>query len=236
MQSCITTGSAPDPIKPPSVNPPKTYYLTGAEQWGTMAEAKKALGSLAVQNKTKLDFNGNRISGKKMKHPSNSQSESSIPLKIDIDDLIFHDCIVEDIPGGVVVKGTNNTFSNCLFLDSGEDFISTQTSNTSARDKSGLKIYNCKFYNDGGGDKSVQANNADGLDIRDSFFTGGETAIRVQQSTDKKKVSASITDNTFENVPTAVNAAGNTTLTYRRNTFKNVNQQLTGGSSVKVIK
>lgn len=235
VTSCVTTGVVSNATKPPSQSYPKTHYLSGTPAWNTVADIKKALPGVGF-NGTKIDLKGSRISGKNIKHPSNSQNENSIPLKIDVADLSFSNGTVEDIPGGIIIKGKKNTIKNITFLQSGEDFLSTQASRSSKADPMYLTIDGCKFYNDRGGDKSLQANNADELRVINSFFTGGETAIRIQESSDRKPVKAYLTNVKFENVPTAINVAGRTILTTSGLSYKGVNQQINSAPSVKIIK
>lgn len=231
LASCSTTGGGPsEGVKHPDVKPAKTVYLTGTPQWKTMDEVKKALGSAATISGTKVDLKGNAISGKKIKHPSNSQDEDSIPLKIQIEKFSLENGIIRDIPGGVVVKSNFNTFKNLTFIESGEDFISTYTDGAK-----GTVVDKCKFYNDRDGDKSGQFNSAVDTTIKNSYFTGGITAIRLQESSSKQKdVRAYVEGNEFVKVPTAVNGDGDLTIYAHGNSYDNVREKFVLGPHAKV--
>lgn len=237
LTSCLSTGSSSmSGVKPPKLEPKKTWYLSGSQPtWNDIQDAKKFLTGATWNNNT-VDLKGNAVSGKKLKHPSNSQNENSIPLKIDINKFTITNGIFTDIPGGIVIKGRDNKLDGLTFTVSGEDFLSTQRSTSSKKDPIGLTVKDCKFYNDGGGDKSLQFNNADDVVVDGAYITGGITGIRLQESRDKKKVSCVIKNTTFEKVDTAMNIAGNTTVTLSGNKYKSVNKQtVKSGSGVKLI-
>jgi len=235
LTSCVSTGgSGPSAgSKPPVVNPTKTFYLTGQPHWKTIADAKKFFGSSSAVSLTgnTINLKGSRISGKKLKHPSNSQDEQAQELKIGFDNLHLTNGSVDDIPGGIVLRGNKAKLSKLIFTTSGEDYVST------AKDTvRGTIIDGCKFYNNKG-DKSIQLNAAEDAEITNCYITGGQTAIRLQESTSKRKnIKCSVRDTTFDKVPTAINVAGYTTLTVSGNTFKGVSEQYNGGPHTKIIK
>ena len=230
MVSCSTSGGGPSQgKKPPVFEGPKTIYLSGTPVWKTMADVRKSLGSAVTISGTKVNLNGNRLSGKKIKHPKDKDDEKSIPLRIYIDGFQLTDGIIDDIPGGIVITAKNTKWKNLTFTTRGEDYIST------IKDKApGITIENCKFYN-GGGDKSIQLNDANGALIKKSYVTGGITAARIQESSSKNKsVKARVESTTFDSVPTALNVDGYTTLELKGNTYKNVGQKIVKGSHVKI--
>jgi len=158
LTSCVSTGgSGPSAgSKPPVVNPTKTFYLTGQPHWKTIADAKKFFGSSNAVSFTgnTINLKGSRISGKKLKHPSNSQDEQAQELKIGFDNLHLTNGSVDDIPGGLVLRGNKAKLSKLIFTTSGEDYVST------AKDTvRGTIIDGCKCYNNKG-DKSIQLNAA----------------------------------------------------------------------------
>lgn len=235
LTSCVSTGgSGPSAgSKPPVVNPTKTFYLTGDPHWKTIADAKKFFGNSSAVSFTgnTIDLNGSRISGKKLKHPSNSQDEKAQYLKIGFDNLHLTDGSVDDIPGGIMLRGNKARLSKLIFTTRGEDYVST------AKDTvSGIVIDGCKFYNSKG-DKSIQLNAAKDAKITNCYITGGQTGIRLQESTSKTKgIKCEVSNTVFDQVPTAINVAGYTTLTVSGNTFKGVSEQYNGGPHTKIIK
>lgn len=230
----VSCASSPGPsagVKPPKLDPPQTISLTGEPVWNTMEDVKKAVGSRGRISGKTLDLQGNAISGSKIKKPGSSQNENAIPLRIKIDGFTLKNGIVLKIPGGVVVKADNVTFEKLTFTDIGEDAVSTATDAAP-----GIRILNCKFYNSSKGDKSIQANDARNAVIDGNFITGGQTAVRLQESSSKSRnVKATVTGNTFEKVPTAVNVNGYTTVTASGNTYKEVAEKWNGGSHTKII-
>lgn len=235
LNSCISTGSSGPTagVKPPVINPTKTFYLTGQPYWKTIIDAKKFFGSSNAVSFTgnTIDLKGSRISGKKLKHPSNSQDEQAQELKIGFDNLHLTNGSVDDIPGGIVLRGNKARISKLIFTTGGEDYVST------AKDTvSGTVIDGCKFYN-GKGDKSIQLNAAKYAKITNCYITGGQTGIRLQESTSKTKgIKCEVSNTVFDQVPTAINVSGYTTLTVSGNTFKGVSEQYIGGPHTKIVK
>lgn len=230
LSSCATGGGGPSSgVKPPPINPPATIYLTGEPQWKTMADVKKAVGSKATVTGTKVDLGGNALSGKNIKHPSNSQDEKSIPLRVSINGFYMRNGIVRDIPGGIVVSGRDTMFEKLTFVEIGEDALTSRELKAS-----GMHVEDCKFYNDGGGDKSLQMNEVDGAHVRGNYITGGQTGMRLGESSRKGTMSMVLVDNKFEKVPTAINADGDTRIRTRGNTFMEVLKDWVKGSRVRV--
>ncbi len=224
--------STPAPIAPPKISPPGTSYLSGEPVAASMSELSSLFKSRGKVSGKTLDLQGNAISGKNIKHPKNRQDEKAIPLRLRIDGLTIKNGIFRDIPGGTVNEGDNVTVENCLFIEPGEDFISTP------KDKApGLRIINCKFYNipeKDGGDKSIQLNDARNARIEKTYVTGGITAIRLQESTAAaRNVKVTVKDCTFENVLTGVNVDGYTKVTESGNTFRNVAKPWVLGKNAK---
>lgn len=239
LPSCQTTGSSTGPSQgakaPVSITKAvnKTFYLTGKPQWNKIEDAKKFFGNstdVTIKGNT-IDLEGNRLSGKKLKHPSNSNNENAQELKIVFDNLHLTNGNIDDIPGGIMLRGNKAKLSELDFTTRGEDYVSTLKDTVS-----GTIIDRCRFYN-GGGDKSVQLNAAKDAEITNCYFTGGQTAIRLQESTSKtKNIKCAVRYTTFDKVPTAINVAGYTTLTSEKNVFKNVSEQYNGGPHTKIIK
>lgn len=237
LTSCQSTGSSEDTSasngakQPIQAEPTKTFYLTGQPQWNSPSDAKKFFGSssqVSVSGSV-IDLKGNRLSGKKLKHPSNSNSEQAQELKIAYDNFTLKNGNVDDIPGGIVIRGNNARFTNLTFTTKGEDYVSTLKDNAD-----GTVIEKCKFYNRGG-DKSIQLNSAKNALIDRCYITGGQTAIRLQESTSKwKNIKCSVTNTTFEKVPTAINVDGYTTVNLSNNKFIGVSEQYKKGSHAKL--
>jgi hypothetical protein len=235
LTSCATIGQNSGPSsgsKPPEIRPSKTFYLTGEPIWKSIKDAEKFFGnsnSVSITS-SKIDLKGNRLSGKKLKHPSNSNDENAQSLKITFDNLHLTNGNIDDMPGGIMLRGNNAQLSKLSFTTRGEDFVSTPKDIVS-----GVKIESCQFYN-GGGDKAIQLNAAKDSEISNCYITGGQTGIRLQESTSKTKDIKCIVRNTiFDQIPTAINIDGYTTLTSSQNKFTKVKQQYKVGPNAKVI-
>ena len=77
-------------------------------------------------------------------------------------------------------------------------------------------------------------NNADGVIIKRCFFTGGITAIRLQESDDKKQVECRVMSCEFKNVETAMNIGGRTSAKITDCTYSGVRKNIVKGSNVRV--
>lgn len=236
LTSCVITGSSSGPSsgsKAPQIKPDKTFYLTGKPQWNSIKDVENFFGnsdSVFISG-SKLDLKGSRLSGKRLKHPSNSNDENAQELKVAFDNFHLTNGNIDDIPGGIVLRGNNARLSKLTFTTRGEDFVSTLKDTVS-----GTRIESCRFYN-GSGDKAIQLNAAKDATISNCYITGGQTGIRLQESTSKtKNIKCEVRNTTFDKVPTAINIAGYTTLTSSGNKFINVQKQYQIGPKAKVIK
>lgn len=232
--SCESTQESDGPengAKAPISTAAETFYLRGEPQWNSPADAKKFFGlsSQVSVNGTTIDLKGNRLSGKKLKHFRDSNNERSQPLKITYDNFNLRNGNIDDIPGGIVVRGNKARFTNLTFTTKGEDYVSTLKDTAD-----GIIIEGCKFYNRGG-DKSIQLNSAKNAIIDSCYITGGQTAIRLQESTSKwKNIKCYVTNTTFEKVPTAINVDGYTTLNLSGNKFISVPEKYKKGPNAKI--
>ena len=232
MQGCLSTGGGgpSNGTAAPKVDPPSTIYLSGEPVWRTLDDVKLATGSKGKLIGNVLDLMGCAISGKRIKHPKNSQDEKSLPLRIYIKGFTIRNGIIRDIPGGIVLMSDNCKLQDLLFIDPGEDYVSTPKDSAQS-----TEITRCKFYNRNG-DKAGQLNDARKAKVIDCYFTGGQTALRIQESTSKSRgVTVTVTDCVFDDVPTGVNVDGYTTVTSSGNTFKGVAKKWVLGPHAKVI-
>lgn len=207
--------------KPPvslKSNSTGVIYLVGEPVWKDLGDVRKVLkGKAQVQGNT-LYLGGMTLSGKKMRHPSNSQDERSPALRVDIEGFTIRDGVVDDVPGGIILSGDNMRMIDLTFTNVGEDALS------SIKDTAqGTVVRGCRFYNGKRGDKSLQLNDGRDTLTVSNYFTGGMTAMRLVESTSKNKnQKAQILNNKFENVRTAVNVDGTTTVTASGNVYQNV--------------
>lgn len=235
LTSCVTTGQSSGPSKgskPPEITVAKTFYLSGTPKWDSIQDARAFFGEskdVTISGNT-IDLQGNRLSGKKLKHPSNPNDENAQELKVTFDNFHLTNGNIDDIPGGIMLRGNNARLSKLTFTTRGEDFVSTPKDIVS-----GTRIESCRFYN-GGGDKAVQLNAAKDSQISNCYFTGGQTGIRLQESSSKTKdIRCEVRDTTFDQVPTAINIDGYTTLVSSGNKFIDVQQNYKRGTNVTII-
>jgi len=205
LSACSTPGPAPVTAPKPTGS---AIRLTGSPVWSSMRDVTKAVGSKGTVSGNVLDLKGNILDGGGLKKPSNSQSEDAVPLKITIPGLTIRNGTIRSIPGGIVTTAKDLTVRKLVFLDIGEDALST----TGER-ASGLTVDQCRFYNDPAGDKSLQCNQAQGVTIRDSHFYSGITGVRLNKRSYNQKAAVLITGSTFKGCETGINLAGATTLT-----------------------
>jgi hypothetical protein len=230
LSSCVTTTQSV--VKPPSVTPKYTVYLKGTPAWHDMQDVQKDLGSKVKITGNTVDLMGGKLSGRKLKRPSNSQDENSIGVKIHIDNFVLKNGVLEDVSGGFISFAKNVTFENLTILKVGEDAIS------SMKDVSpGMSIINCKIYGNAASDKLIQGNDGNSMLVKDTKLFNAITGIRVQKKDARLSQSQSlITGNTFTNIDTAINASGKATVTVKDNTFNNVREKYkTDSSDVKFV-
>ena len=221
LGACASSGPSAG-VSPPKLDPPATIYLEGdAPTWSSLADVRKAIGSKGKLSGSTLDLQGCAISGVRLKHPKNSQDEKSTPLRIKIPGFEIRNGTITDIPGGIVNSADGPAFRKLTFVRVGEDALS----NTKDQCEE-MEVSDCRFYNGAKGDKSLQLNDARDAIVRGNYFTGGITAIRLQESTAKARdVRVFLKDNTFEKVPTAVNVDGYTTVEASGNIYKAVGKK-----------
>lgn len=198
-----------------------------------MADVKDFFGSKASISGTVVDLKGGALSGRELDHPSDQQDEEAVQLVIDIPDFQLTNGVVRDIPGGINVRGDRNKFRNLAFFEVGEEFLSTPKDG--AR---GTVLDECRFYIErerSNGDKGVQFNDAQDVLIRNCYFAGGITAVRLQESSSMAEdVRCTAEGNVFEYCSTAFNVNGDTTLYSRRNTFLKVRHRYNLGDDVSL--
>ena len=229
LSSCASSGPGAG-VKPPTINPKYIVKLTGNPDWSEISEINKALGGRCkIVGKT-VDLQGGCLDGSKLKKSADSQSEKNTPVKIRVEGLTLKNGYGRNLPGGLMVFSSNVTFENLIFTGTSEDFVSN------AKDVSdNFSIIKCKFYNNSRGDKSLQSNGAVGLLVRDCYITGGITAIRIGESSSKRRGEARVENCTIEGVPTFLNVDGKMKVYVKGNTLKNVGQKYVVKDGSKVI-
>lgn len=234
LSSCATGGGGGTGAslpKPPGTTG-KRIFLKGEPVWKSAADAAKALGANAIVKGNTVDLRGNTLDGSKLKHPSNPQDENSVALVINWPELTLTNGTVSDIPGGISIKSKDVTLKRLVFIKPGEDFASTV-----GEQASGLVVDGCDFHNTGSGDKSLQANAAMGLKVRNTKIIGGITGARVQKTSyNQKNVRASFDNCDFIGNSTGLNVAGDTTVTLTKTRFEQVGQKwVLSGSQARVV-
>ncbi len=238
-------GGKKSPVAPPSYASKDEYFIPNKKElllWDNI----KVLEQLREESEGMITYNTSSkvvrchgiLSGMKLPKPKNSQDEKAVAIRVNLQGWSFEGFVFEAIPGGIIVLSRYNDFDKCNWIKIGEDAISTPKSKVIGKpDQIRLSIRNCRFYNDNDGDKSIQLNNASQCSIRDCFFTGGETSIRIQTKDDKKPIYADVVGCEFNNVPTAINVAGVTVLELKENKYIKVSKQLvkSSGSKIKIV-
>ena len=235
-------GKTPSAVKPPAeILAVKKFYINN--DWLSINTPQELM---ALFKDAKFDVNvglrkvygrGYGLSGKNIKRSGDRQDEKALAMVLGpkVEGWSFQDFVFDDIPGGIKIKAQGIDFHSCNFTRIGEDAISTLISRTNEDDRINVWIDKCSFWNTGGNDKSVQLNNASACLLTSCYFTGGETAIRIQDSADKKRIEARISKCTFENVPTAINVSGKTALTVKDCIYRNVKIKVKKGPDSKVL-
>ena len=217
--SCTSTGPK-NGKKPPSFTPKYTIKLTDKPTWNSIDDVKKDIKGKGKVTGNVVDLQGGCLDGSKLKRSSNSQDESNTPIKLRISNFTLKNGYIINVPGGIVVQTPNVTIENMLFTGVSEDYLSN------AKDDSyNFKILNCEFYNNSQGDKSCQVNGAVGLTVKDCYITGGVTAIRIGESSSKKKGDAKVENCVIEDVPTFLNVDGKSQVFVKNNILKNVDKK-----------
>ncbi len=212
LSACQATGTKALTSPPPTG---ERIYLRGSPDWSDMKAVARALRGKATVRGREVDLRGNTLDGSKIKHPKNSQDENSTGVRIRIPGFTLRNGTVSNIPGGLIISAPGVTLQNLSFIRPGEDFASTV-----GKHATGLTVTGCRFYNNSSGDKSLQANNAAGLLVRDTLITGGITGARVQESSyPQRKVRALFERVKFIGCHTALNIDGDTVVTARDCTF-----------------
>lgn len=179
--SCLSTGSTPKSYTPPTVKPTDTVVLKrGKAIWNDMADVERDLkGVKGVTIKGKVvDLNGAQLDGSKLKRYADIQREDNEPLRVNVPGLTLKDGSVRRIPGGIIVKADGVTIDDMIWLDTGEDSVSTIVDRAE-----GITVRNCVFY--GATDKSIQLSDARNATVENNTVYGGITAVRLGDSTSK---------------------------------------------------
>ena len=231
LSSCAGTGPTKG-LKEPKISTNFTAYVRGEPSWETMDDVRKDLGDKVKISGTTVDLQGGRISGNKLKKPSNSQSENAIGIKIRIKNLTIKNGVIDNLYGGLICYAEDITFQNLTFISIGEDAISN------LKDISkGTRVINCKFYGNSASDKILQGNDGRDFYVRGNLISSAITGIRVQKKNAQRQGgTAQVIDNQFIGVDTAVNAAGEVRVIVKGNTFEKVREKYkTDSDKVKFI-
>lgn len=233
LSSCASTGPG-NGVEPPKseISSSFTTYLKGQPDWESVEDVKRDLGTKVSISGNTVDLKGGKISGKKLKHPSNSQDEGAVGVKIRIKGFTLKNGIIEDLPGGLICYAENITFQNLVVHKIGEDAISNLKDIAK-----GTRIINCKFYGNANSDKILQGNDGRDFYVRGNLLSSAITGIRVQKKNAQRQGgTAQVIDNQFIGVDTAINAAGEVRVIVKGNTFEKVREKYkTDSDKVKFI-
>jgi hypothetical protein len=195
---------------------------------------------IEVNEKGKRFICGGVLDGKNIPNPKNRQDEDALALYIEnLDDWEFQFKAVSDIPGGMIVKAQDVTLKKTDFINIGEDAVSTPKLSRLKDNYCGLIVTQCNFYNgheDDGSDKALQLNNAHGCVVDRCFFTGGITAMRMQDSSVPYTAKAEIVSCKFHHCHVAININGKSQVRVSNCKYENVKTQIRKGSKVKILK
>lgn len=209
----------------------RIYLRADQLVWKTMEDVHRAVGDKATVTGKTVNLKGAVLSGKKLPHPSDSQDENAAALVILIPGFTLRNGWVDDFPGGNVVKVPFCNFEQLKYINIGEDALSTVGEGAHS-----IQIDRCEFWNDAGGDKSIQLNQAKGATVSNTRIVGGITGIRVQKdSYNTKDAVAILRQMTFEGCETGINAAGKATVKLQSATFKSVKKKWVLNNGAKVI-
>lgn len=223
LPSCSTTsGGGGSGTAPPKYTPRTVIKLDPKKaEWNSMADVRAAFAGKPVRiSGTTLDLNNCEISGAAFPKPKDPQDEGSAGIHARIPGFYLQNGYVTGVPGGIVCKGKGITVYDIQFRSIGEDALSNQVDETP-----GMRVLKSRFYNGGGGDKSLQMNDGNAAEIRDCYFTGGITGARIQKKATRQRNKATVSGNTFDGVNTAWNIAGNVKVAASGNKYHGVTQR-----------
>ncbi len=221
-----TLPSAPKP----KADLPRIYLRADQLNWRNMDEVKRFFGSRAAIKGKTVDLRGAVLNGKNLARSSNGQDENALGVQVRIQGFVLRNGWVEDVPGGIVVKESYCSFEKLRFIKIGEDALSTV-----GEEADGIKISGCEFWN-GGGDKSIQLNQAFAAIVQDCRIIGGITGIRVQKQSYKTNgVNCIIRGCDFEGCETGFNVSGKAIVRLQSPIFRSVKKKWVTGPDAKVI-
>lgn len=222
------------PVAPkPPADAPRILLHDGNIRWDSFENIRKALrgASSVVINGYAIDLGGAVLDGSRITHPGDRNDENSRSIELSVNGITLRNGWVSDVPGGIVVRASNCNFRQLKFIRIGEDAISTVGTASTAN-----CIYDCEFWNDTKGDKSIQWNNAQDATIKDCLVVGGITGIRIQKvSYGMRSVTAWLRGIQFVGCETGINAAGDTTVRLNGATFEGVGKKWVTNNGAKVV-
>jgi hypothetical protein len=218
----------PSPPKIPD-SAPRIYLRDGDLDWSNIEAVRRALNGKgqiksALHGNYVLDLGGAVLDGSKITHPKNSQSEDALGIRISMSGFSIHNGWVEDIPGGIIVDALSCYFQKLKFLKPGEDFLST------GKKGKGIFILECEFWNDRGGDKSIQLNQALMAYLRNILIVGGITGLRVQKASyNTPQVTVMANGMRFVGCECGINVDGGAVVRLSGGKFENVKKKWVSG-------
>lgn len=206
--------------KPPS-DTPRIYLSDDDLNWSSVDRIREALHGRANINGYTIDLGGKVLDGSRLTKPKDPQDEGATGIRLKLNGVKLVNGWVSGIPGGIKVFGKQCTFSRLIFINIGEDALSTV-----GQDAINVTIRSCEFWNDRKGDKSIQLNQALGAVISNVKVVGGITALRIQKASyGTSQVVVMIDGIEFIGCATGMNIDGKATVRLHGAKFTNVKKK-----------
>lgn len=218
----------PPALPPPPQIPdsaPRIYLRDEDLDWNDMEAVRRALNGHGRITGGLVNLGGAVLDGSKITHPKNAQSEDARGIRVNFPGFALGNGWVHDLPGGIIVNAPRCQFNKLQFLKPGEDFLSTGKGGTD------ILIWNCEFWNDRSGDKSIQLNQALRSYLKNVLIVGGITGLRVQKASyNTPKVILMADSIRFVGCECGINVDGGAMVRLSSGKFENVKKKWVAGS------
>jgi hypothetical protein len=213
----------------------KTLYLqngTTLRKCDDVRDLAKKLPGSKVSEKNSVciwDLGGGILNGSKQKG-NGGQGENQEPLFRASTSLIVQNGFVLNNKNGAGFSKPNSGVRNMTWLNVGEDAVYT------SRGAKNFLIENCEFINKRGGDKSIQANEAEGLKMFNNLVFSGITCARVGSKAAGNSPSdiAEAGGNRFVGCDTAYNISSITLKIVKKDSYEKVRKKEVLDSGAKI--